>query len=94
MSDKKNKHHPILDDVIKLANKIDNSIIFDDYAVEQIENLIKEYSRKPDFFNAIEDLIKFAYFLDMEKSHIASSKIMKALENQIALLKSLGGFKD
>ena len=94
MSDKNYGHHPIIDDVLKLAYKIDDSINFDDYAVEQIEEIIIRYSQKPDFFNAIEDLIKFAYFLDMEKSHIASSKIMKALENQIALLKSLGGFKD
>ena len=94
MSDKKYEHHPILDDVLKLAYKIGESINFDDYSVEQIEELIIKYSKKPDFFNAIEDLIKFAYFLDVEKSHIASSKIMKAIENQIDLLKSLGGLKD
>jgi hypothetical protein len=94
MSEKKYKYHPIIDEVLKLAYQTDKSIEFDDYAVEQIEDIIIKYSQKPDFFNAIEDLIKFAYFLDMEKSHIASSKIMKALENQIDLLKSLGGLKD
>ena len=94
MSDKKYEHHPIIDEVLKLAYQTNDSIEFDDYAVEQIEELIIKYSKKPDFFNAIEDLIKFAYFLDVEKSHIASSKIMKAIENQIDLLKSLGGLKD
>jgi hypothetical protein len=90
MSEKKSKHHPIIDEVLKLAYQTDKSIEFDDYAVEQIEDLIIQYSQKPDFFDAIEDLIKFAYFLDMEKSHVASARIMKAVENQIDLLKSLG----
>jgi hypothetical protein len=43
MSDKNYGHHPILDDILKLAYKIDDSINFDDYAVEQIEGLIKLY---------------------------------------------------
>jgi hypothetical protein len=90
MSEKKSKHHPIIYEVLKLAYQTDNSIEFDDYAVEQIEELIINYSKKPDFFDAIEDLIKFAFFLDVEKSHVASARIMKAIENQIDLLKSLG----
>jgi hypothetical protein len=94
MSNKKYEHHPIIDEVLKLAYQTDNSIEFDDYAIEQIEEIIKKSSQKPDFFNAIEELIKFAYFLDIEKSHIASAKIMKAIENQIDLLKSLKGLRD
>ena len=94
MYEKKSKHHPIIDEVLKLAYQTDNSVEFDDYAVEQIEELVIQYSKKPDFFNAIEELIKFAYFLDIEKSHKASAKIMKAIENQIELLKSLVGLKD
>ena len=94
MSEKKSKNHPIINEVLNLAYQINNSIEFEDYAVEQIEELIIKYSQEPDFFNAIEDLIKFAYFLDTEKSHIASTRIMNALENQIDLLKSFGGLKD
>jgi hypothetical protein len=94
MSEKKYKHHPILDEVLKLAYQTDNSFELDEYAIEQIEEIIIKYSEKPDFFNAIEDLIKFAYFLDMEKNHNASAKIMKAIENQTELLKSFGGLKD
>jgi hypothetical protein len=88
MSEKKPKHHPILNEVLNLAYQTDNSIEFDDYAIEQIEALIIKYSQEPDFFDAIEELIKFAYFLDMEKGQVASAKIMKAIENQIDLLKS------
>ena len=95
MSDHQYKHHPILDDVLKLALRIDDSIDFDDYAVEQIENLIKDYSKKPDFSKALNDLITFAYFLEKEqKNYDASAKVMKALENVRDFLKSLYELKD
>jgi uncharacterized protein YpuA (DUF1002 family) len=89
------KHHPILDDVLKLALRIDESINFDDYAVEQIENLIKDYSKKPDFSRALNDLITFSYFLEKEqKNYDASAKVMNALENVSDFLKSLYELKD
>ena len=44
MSEKKSKNHPIINEVLNLAYQINNSIEFDDYAVEQIEELIIKYS--------------------------------------------------
>ncbi|MEJ2293756.1 MAG: hypothetical protein P8Y23_03220 [Candidatus Lokiarchaeota archaeon] len=69
MSDHQYKHHPILDDVLNLALRIDESSDFDDYAVGQIEILLKDYSKRPSFSKALNDLITFAFFLEKEQKN-------------------------
>ena len=95
MSNEQNKKvHPIVEDVLKLAHQGSNSVEFDDYAIEQIEELLKKYSQEPNFIKAVIDLINLAGILEEQKSHNASMKLIIAVSSVADVLKSLNNSEE
>ena len=76
--DNKRKIHPIAERALEMAIQGIEPIEFDDYAVEQIEDLLKERFGKPDLINAVLDLLNLATILDKQGCHSAALKIIRA----------------
>ena len=73
---KKGKVHPIVERALEMARHGLEPVEFDDYAVEQLQELLKEHFGKPDLLKAVVDLINLAGVLDDQGSHSASMKLM------------------
>jgi hypothetical protein len=79
--EKKRKFHPIVERALELAHKGYDEVEFDDYAVEQLQDFLRECFGKQELVQAVSDLVMFACFLDTEKEcHSASQKIIKVVE--------------
>ncbi len=76
--DNKRKIHPIAERALEMAIQGIEPIEFDDYAVEQIEDLLRERFGKPDLINAVLDLLNLATILDKQGHHSAAIKIITA----------------
>jgi len=76
--DKKRKVHPIAERALEMAIPGIDTIEFDDYAVEQIQDLLKQRFGKPDLINAVLDLLNLATILDEKGCHSAAIKIITA----------------
>ena len=88
--DQKKQTHPIIIKALELASKGIDPVEFDNYAVEQLQDMLKEYFGKPNPIQAVEALITVAFFLDTEKGcHSASKKILKVLESATEPLEAL-----
>ena len=86
--------HPIVEKAIKMAYKEGESVLFDDYAVEQLQDLLRGYYGKQDLVEAVMALLTFACFLDVEKGcHSASQKIIKVVESATEALEALANEK-
>jgi len=81
--------HPIVKRAVELAFKGYEPVAFDDYAVEQLQDLLREYFGKQDLIQAVLELIKLAYFLDKKGCHSASKKIIKVVESADEALSDL-----
>jgi hypothetical protein len=76
--DKKRKIHPIAEKALEMAIPGIEPIEFDDYAVEQIQDLLKQRFGKPDLIDAVIDLVNLAASLDKQGCHSAAIKIITA----------------
>jgi len=76
--DNKRKIHPIAERALEMAIPGIEPIEFDDYAVEQIQDLLKQRFGKPDLINAVIDLLNLADLLDKQGCHSAAIKIIIA----------------
>jgi hypothetical protein len=74
--EKKGKVHPIVERALEMARHGIEPVELDDYAVEQLQELLKERFGKPDLLRAVVDLINLAGVLDDQRSHSASMKLM------------------
>ena len=80
MAENQNKRvHPIVQKVLELAYQGFEPVEFDDYAIEQIEEMLNQYVGKPDLLKAVVDLINLAGVLEKQGSHSASFKLMIAI---------------
>jgi hypothetical protein len=61
--DQKRPVHPIVKRAIEMAYKWLEPIEFDDYAVEQLQDLLRAYFGKQDLIQAALELVKLAFFL-------------------------------
>jgi hypothetical protein len=88
--DHKSQIHPIVLRASELASKGIDPVEFDNYAVEQLQNMLREYFGKQDLVQAVEELITFAFFLDTEKGcHSASMQIIKVANSATEGLEAL-----
>jgi hypothetical protein len=88
------KFHPIVEKAVKMAYADGESILFDDYAVEQLQDLLREYFGTQELVEAVEGLLTLACFLDIEKgSHSASQKIIKVVKSATEALDALANEK-
>lgn len=76
--DNKRKIHPIAERALEMATPGIDTIEFDDYAVEQIQDLLEQRFGKPDLINAVMDLLNLATILDKQGCHSAAIKIITA----------------
>ena len=74
--EKEGKVHPIVERTLEMARHGLEPVEIDDYAVEQLQKLLKERFGKPDLLKAVVDLINLAGVLDDQGSHSASMKLM------------------
>ena len=65
--DKKKELHPIVERAFEFAREGFEPVVFDDYAVEQLQEILKQSFGKPDLVNAVVDLINLAGILKEEK---------------------------
>ena len=65
-NNKKRDVHPIAKRALEIAYTGINPIQFDDYAIEQLEDMLKEHFDKPDLLKAVVDLINLASILKAE----------------------------
>ena len=77
--EKKGKVHPIVERALEMAQQGFEPVEFDDYAVEQLQELLKERFGKLDLRKAVIDLINLAGVLEEQGSHSACIKLMKVV---------------
>ncbi len=87
--EKKGEVHPIVERALKMAQYGFEPVEFDDYAIEQLQELLKEYFGKPDLLKAVVDLINLAGILDEQGSHSACIKLMKVVTIAVDALKEV-----
>ena len=76
--EKKGKLHPIVERALEMVTPDIETLEFDDYAVEQIQDLLRELFGKPDLMNAVIELLKLATVLDKQGHNSAAIKIITA----------------
>lgn len=74
--DQKTQIHPIVERALEMAYEGFEPIEFDDYAVEQLQDLLREYYGKQDLIQAIMELLKLAVLLHKQGCHSASVKMI------------------
>lgn len=87
--DKKKEVHPIVKRALEIVYKGFDSIKFDDYAIEELQEMLKQYFGKPELRKAVIDLINLAGVLDEQGSHSASMKLMKVVSTAGDAFKAL-----
>jgi len=87
--DQKKKVHPIVERALEMAYKGVEPVEFDDYAVEQLQDLLRQCFGKPDLLKAVVDLINLARVLEQQGCHSASMKLMIVVSIAADALKDL-----
>ena len=87
--DKKKEVHPIVKKALEIAYKGFDSINFDDYAIEELQEMLKQLFGKPELRNAVIDLINLANLLEEQGSHSASMKLMIVVSTTADALNAL-----
>jgi len=74
--DQKRELHPIVERALEMAEEGFEPIEFDDYAVEQLQDILRKYYGKQDLIQAITELLNLAVLLDKQGCHSASIKML------------------
>jgi hypothetical protein len=72
----KREVHPIIKKALEMAYTGVEPIQFDDYAIEQLEDMLKDRFGKPDLLKAVVDLINLAHVLEEKGCNSASMKLI------------------
>ena len=87
--DKKKPVHPIVKRALEIAYKDGEITTFDDYALKELEEMLKQYFGKQELLKAVIDLINLAGLLDEQGSHSASIKLIMVISTAAEALKAL-----
>jgi len=87
--DKKKEVHPIVKRALEIAYKGFDSVKFDDYAIEELQEMLEQCFGKPELHKAVIDLINLAGILDEQGSHSASMKLIMVVSTAADALKAL-----
>ncbi len=87
--DKKKEVHPIVKRALEIAYKGFDCVKFDDYAIEELQEMLEQCSGKPELRKAVIDLINLAGILDEQGSHSASMKLIMVVSTAADALKAL-----
>lgn len=77
--DQKEKVHPIVKRALEMAYTGLDPVEFDEYAVEQLQDMLREHFGKPDLLKAVVDLINLAGVLEKEGCRSACFKLMRVV---------------
>jgi len=78
--DQKKSLHPIVKRALEMAYEGIEPIEFDDYAVEQLQDMLREY-RKQDLVKAVIELLRLFNILKEEGCNSASLKILLVISS-------------
>ncbi len=76
---KEGEIHPIVERALEMARSGFEPVELDDYAVEQLQELLKERFGKLDLHKAVVDLINLAGVLEEQGSHSACIKLIRVV---------------
>ena len=76
---KKREPHPIINKAFEYAREGFEPVEFDEYAVEQLQEILKQSFGKPDLMIAVVDLINLAGILREENSPTAAMKLIRVV---------------
>jgi len=74
--DQKKPLHPIVERALEMAYEGFELIDFDDYAVEQLQDMLRAYKNKKDLIDAVVELLRLLAVLDEKGCKSASLKIL------------------
>lgn len=92
--DQKKELHPIVKKALDMVYEGFEPIQFDDYAIEQLEDMLKEYYGKQGLFEAILELIRLSVVLNEKGCKSASLKILLVATSAADALENLKKGKD
>jgi hypothetical protein len=79
--DQKKQLHPIVKRALEMAYEGFEPIEFDDYAVEQLQEMLKDYHGKRDLVEAVIELLRLFSILKEEGCNSASLKILLVISS-------------
>ena len=85
----KGKVHPIVKEVLNLAQVGKEPIELDEDAIDQIQDSLEDLFESPELFKAVVDLINLAKLLEEEGSPTASLSLMTIVASAAEPLKKL-----
>ena len=86
---KKREVHPIVKRALEISYMRFKNVDFDDYALEELEEMLEQYYGKPELRDTVVDLIILARSLDERGAHSASMKLITIVSNAADALKVL-----
>ncbi|MGB5911756.1 MAG: hypothetical protein WBH31_11230 [Promethearchaeia archaeon] len=86
--DQKKSLHPIVERALEMAYEGVEPIEFDDYAVEQLQDMLREY-RKEDLVEAVIELLRLFVVLKEKGCNSASLKILLVISSAAGALENL-----
>ncbi len=91
--EKQKKVHPIVKKALEIAYKEGDTVNFDEYAVEQLQDMLKQYFGKLELRKAVIDLINLAGVFEEQGFHAASMRLMMVVSIAADALKELNDRK-
>ena len=81
--------HPIVERALEMAYEGIEPIEFDDYAVEQLEDLLKDYYGKQELIDAVLQLLHLAVLLSEQGCNSASIKMIMVATSATEAIEAL-----
>ena len=78
-TDKKGEVHTIVERALEMAVENFGVLVIDDYAVEQLQELLEQYFGKPELIGAVVSLINLAGVFEKQGSSSAALQIIKVV---------------
>lgn len=92
--DQKIPLHPIVERALEMAYEGFEPIDFDDYAVEQLQDLLGKYSEEQELVKAVVELLRLSVVLDKQGCKSASVKILIVVSSAADALEKFKKEKD
>ncbi|MFX0033152.1 MAG: hypothetical protein ACFE8E_02680 [Candidatus Hodarchaeota archaeon] len=81
--------HPLIEKALEMAYEGFEPIEFDDYAVEQLQDMLSEYFGKKELVEAVLELLRLSTVLNEKGCKSASLKILIVVSSAADALESL-----
>lgn len=88
-TDKKGEAHPIVERALEMAVENFGQLVIDDYAVEQLQELLEQYFGKQELIGAVVNLINLAGIFEKQGSPSAAIQIIRVVTIAADALKDI-----